>query len=171
MKKLFFYGMNLILAITVSCSQPQKRKKIRHYDQKTNQDFESIEKTTSHAIERYRRMRQNNWSSYTRKRPKKPTKRKRAYRRKTTTTYTRRRTARPRSPTPPLSPAQQREIKIQTEQYSTFFCLKRRKSRKFSNQANCNSYTQNIIHNCKNKSGNQYTKATSRCVKRALRVK
>ena len=69
---------------------------------------------------------------------------------------------------PPLSPEQQRELEIQTEQYTTYFCMKYRKNKRFANPEHCKNRTQRIVTKCKAHTEGEYGRQTPGCVKRGL---
>ena len=104
-------------------------------------------------FEHYRQMRKNNWKAYLRagkltgKSYPKTRKKKR-----------------------PLTKKQKEEIRARIAQYSAYFCFKKRKVKKFSQESACNAYTQEIIRSCKEHSDEEYSKHTPYCIKKAFGI-
>ncbi len=158
MKKFSLGGIYLACFLGLaSCTRPEPKRQIAA--KRANLKRHSLGPGVSRdALERYRQMRRKNWASYTSKRP-----RRRYYQSG----------LRPKAQNlenaPPLSPEQQKVLKIQTEQYALYFCMKHRKNKHFAKQNSCQQYTQRVISHCTTRTEGQYGHFTPHCVKNALR--
>ncbi len=159
MKTFFFWIIcSIFFLYHASCAGPKRRPKRKPTSKITKKISRPIAPSVSrNAIEHYRQMRLNNWANYTKKRPI----------RKYYPSNERIR-KRPLNDSIPLSPERQKELEIQTEQYTTYFCMKHRRNRRFANPKHCKNHTQRVVSKCKARTEGEYGRRTPGCVKRGL---
>lgn len=154
------YFVLCILLVLAGCSSSPKSRSSK-YSMDTEKVFESIEK--QQAVEKYRRMRQKDWNTYIKsKRQKtapKPTPPSRR-------TYVQRRKQRPN-----LSEEQVRELRVEIDQNLSYYCMKNRKDKRFSSEADCQAYAQNTLAECEQTIGRPLHRGLLKCVKQRLRLR
>jgi hypothetical protein len=176
MKLILFLILSLVL---VSCSSSlggRKKNKVkrrkRQYSKTTEDQFSRIEKNENQALSYYQRLRWNNWNKY-----KKATRTKqRNIRKRPTRSYSRpvKKMGPPPAPRKHVakrsySPDKSKELYIEIKQNMSFYCMEKRKSRKFSNSQDCNAYTQNALSQCEDAHPVISDRSLYRCVKRKLK--
>src|SRR5690606_27827577 len=77
-------------------------------------------------------------------------------------------------PTPrpiPVMTAEQREaVEREVGQNLAYFCMLNRKDSRFSDEADCHAYTQNVLHECRSKIDENEGRKLVSCVKSNLKL-
>ena len=151
----------LLTFILFSCAQSEKSSKTS-YSRSTLKSFDEIERLE--AIERYKKLRSRDWKNY------KKTKRYKKFRPKK---YVKRRvnkpTPKPVRKKPVLSKSQKEELERELNQNMAYYCMMKRKDKRFSNEADCHAFVENNYFECKRNNGIDISKNLVRCVKKKLR--
>ena len=163
----------LPFVVLFSCANIKPKNSPKAYSQATQDEFSSIEQDRQKALERYRQMRWKNWDHYSGKKTISK-KRRNSHTRKTPVKVYRPKVKKVKKPkTKPQRPVLAQniieEMNIEIRQNLSFFCMKNRKSSRFSNEADCSAYTQNILSNCKKSHWPPRDRGIVRCVKNRLR--
>ncbi len=156
----------LLFSFLSSCThiQPVQHKT---YSKEVEDEFKDIEYDQKRVLNYYRSLREKNWEEYkqgqsknkryqTPKRSRKPRKQKVQVRKVTPSK-------------PPLSPEKVEELNIEIHQNLSYFCMKNRKTKKFSDKEECNTFTQNIFNECKEKYPVYRDRSAINCVKKKLK--
>lgn len=151
------------LLILVSCASPEPKEIQPHYSNATEQTFDEIEKTR--VLDYYRQLR-------ARGNPDLPSTRPTVIRPKP---YQERTTRRPRptatpKPVPTLSIEQREAIEREVSQNLSYFCMLNRKDSRFSDEADCTAYTQDVLYDCRKKVVDDNLRNLVRCVKNELNL-
>ncbi|MBC97175.1 MAG: hypothetical protein CME63_05460 [Halobacteriovoraceae bacterium] len=166
---LTFYISLITLFISASCatSRPPKTKKT--YSSEVEQEFKDIEYDQKRVLNYYRTLREKNWDEYKKGQNTKRRRPRRYQRPKRRSQPQRSKTVRKVVPEKPaLSDARVEELNIEIQQNLDYFCMKNRKSSRFSNQQDCKSYTENIFDQCKQQHPVYRDRSPVQCVKNRL---
>ncbi len=166
----------IALFLVLSCAKPpvKKIRKVRkQYHQEVEDDFSKIENDERDILEHYRRLRSQNWKNYKQRNSRLKYKRTKTYRPKT---HRPKRVVKKVEPvvTPepqrvPLAPEQIEELKIEAQQHMNYFCMQKRKSKRFKGEEDCLAFTQDIYSRCQAKNPIHYDRSLVKCVKSQLR--
>lgn len=139
------------------------------------------ERARRKQAEYYRKLREKNWNDYLKSGKKidkgdyvkwwKRTKKQQAM---NTSSPKRVHLYEPDIPAPAPTPApkpgwESKEVRIQSNQMLSYYCMKHRKDDRFDDEGSCQNFTQDVLSNCQNK--HQETPSTNfvRCIKSGLR--
>lgn len=166
-------------ALFTSCAQMQKKpvkKGPKVYGQEVEDEFRSIEtgaNSQAEVLEYYRRLRQENWNDY-----KKGSgdsyawKKNRRLQRivpKSAPAPSKKLAPIPARTPKPLAASIVKEMKIEISQYMSYFCMEKRKSSRFSDNADCSAYTENILRECEGKYPIISDRSLVKCVQARLK--
>tara|TARA_R110000868_G_scaffold269233_2_gene528617 strand:+ start:23952 stop:24422 length:471 start_codon:yes stop_codon:yes gene_type:complete len=148
------------LFLLVSCSTTEQPKVDPSYSDATEKTFDEIERTR--VLDYYRQLRERGNPDIRRSRP--TVVRPKAYKER-----------RPRvKPTPrpkPVMSAEEREaVEREISQNLSYFCMLNRKDSRFSDEADCTAYTQNVLHECRQRTDENDGKRLVGCVKSNLKL-
>lgn len=149
------------LILTVSCATSENKKEAPTYSSSTEQTFEEIER--GRALDYYRQLRQR--GNPARHAPARPSTIK-------PKPYVQRRerpVATPR-PVPQMTAEQKEAIETEIGQNLSYFCMLNRKDSRFSDEAECHAYTQNILHDCRARVDENEGRKLVGCVKSNLKL-
>ena len=157
----------LISLVLLSCANTGKKSPKKTYSADVEKSFDEIERDK--AIELYKKLRWNNWKKIQRKR--KALKPRSTVRRKKTKYYRpKKKVVRKKPSRPPLGEEKVKELQIEISQNMSFFCMAKRKDRRFKNENECHAFTQNVLDSCQDKVGQPWVdRKIISCVKRSLR--
>ena len=142
------------------CATNEVQKTQPSYSNSTEETFEEIER--ARALDYYRQLRERgNPSRYAPARPAqvrpKP--------------YVERTKPKPVPTRPPeMTPEQKEAVAMEIGQNLSYFCMINRKDSRFSDEAECHAYTQNVYHNCRNEIDENEGRKLVRCVKNKLNL-
>lgn len=172
----------LPLLFLTSCAGIKKKKVTapKTYGADVEQEFSNIENDQKRVLEYYRTLRAKNWEAY--KRSDEAVRRyNRNYSKKKKKSFSRyqkpkkaprittKKLAAPK-PVPVALPDKTiEEMKIEIRQHQSYYCMKNRKSSRFSSEADCSAYTENVSNDCKKKYPIISDRSLINCVKRGLR--
>jgi hypothetical protein len=179
----FYSLLFTLLLLGFSCAKaPVKkvRKTKKSYDQGVEDEFSKIENDQRDVLEYYRRLRSQNWDNYKRKYNRND---KKKYKKNTSP---RAKVYRPQDyNTPPkvsapepkrkalpqrrsLPQGQIEEMKIEVRQHMDYFCMQMRKSKRFSDTADCLAFTEDIYNTCMAKYPVLYDRSPVKCIRGKL---
>jgi hypothetical protein len=158
------------LLISSSCSHQHKAKRPLEtdYSSDVEKEFSLIEMEQQQALEYYRKLRGKNWTKY-----KEGTQKK--YRRFVPKNHQskKKQQSKPKPAPivkkPMMTEDQIKEFEIEIGQNLSYFCMSKRKDRRFSAEADCQAFTQNALDQCEEKVGEQYDRRVLKCLKKKLR--
>ncbi len=148
------------LLLLVSCSSAEKPKVDPSYSDATESAFDEIERTR--VLDYYRQLRAKG-------NPDLPSTRPRVVRPKRYEEPRPRVRATPR-PKPVLSAEQKEAMERELSQNLSYFCMLNRKDSRFSDEADCTAYSQNVLHDCRQRIDENDAKKLIRCVKSELKL-
>lgn len=162
-----FFTYLIISALFLSCANTGKKISKKTYSAEVENSFENIEREK--AIELYKKLRWENWKKIQRKR--KALKPRRTVRRKKTGYYRpKKKVVRKKRTKPALAKEQVKELQIEISQNMSFFCMAKRKDRRFKNENECHAFTQNVLDKCQDKVQQPWVdRKIIGCVKRRLK--
>lgn len=171
--KIFF--SLIILTAICSCSNltksksNKKYKTVDTYSDEVEREFSLIESEEASASRYYRELRRRDWDNYkkgsnTSSRyhkitPKKPTKRTK-----------KRVTQKIKKQTPTYTQEQIKEFQIEIGQNLSYYCMKNRKNKRFSNKEDCLAYTKDTLLKCEQRYQRQYGRVITKCLKKSLGI-
>ncbi|MCR9204201.1 MAG: hypothetical protein NXH75_06475 [Halobacteriovoraceae bacterium] len=177
---------NTLLVLTLlfftSCAGVKKKKPSgpKTYGADVEQEFSNIENDQKRVLEYYRTLRAKNWEAY-KKSDEMVRRYNRNYSKKKKKGYTRyqkpkkrppittKKLAAPKPEPVPLPEKAIEEMKIEIRQHQSYYCMKNRKSSRFSNDADCSAYTEDVSNDCKKKYPIISDRSLVNCVKKGLR--
>ncbi len=166
---LTFTYITLLFSFLTACSQGQiKMIEKKSYSQEVEREFEEIENDQKRVLNYYRTLREKNWEEYKNKGKEISNRRYRPIKRKVSPRVVKKQPTYTPPPKPELSPSQVEELNIEIHQNLSYFCMKNRKSAKFSDQSECQNFTQNIFNECKEKYPVYRDRSPVKCVKERL---
>lgn len=146
------------LLFLAACATDKPIKQEPTYSSATEQTFEEIER--ARALDYYRQLRE-------RGNPDQPgPARPRTIRPKP---YVERAKPTPR-PKPAMTAEQREAVEREVGQNLAYFCMLNRKDSRFSDEAECHAYTQNVLHNCRNQIDENEGRKLVACVKSNLKL-
>jgi len=154
----------------ISCStKPIHKKPKRRYSDEVEKEFQDIEYDRKRVLNYYRTLREKNWKEYKYKGNQISRRRYSPTRIKSKPTVVRIvPSPTPKPERPELSPEKVEEINIEIHQNLSYFCMKNRKSGKFSDHSTCLDFTQNIFNECKQKYPIYRDRSPISCIKNKL---
>ncbi len=159
------------LFFITSCSTNSvKMIEKKTYSSEVEQEFENIENDQKRVLNYYRTLREKNWEEYKEKGKQISRRRYTPPVRKAPVNMIKKetRTTAPEPTKPELNPSQIEELNIEIHQNLSYYCMKNRKSGKFSDQSECQSFTQNIFNECKEKFPVYRDRSPVNCIKEKL---
>lgn len=170
MNKRYFSLLTLLITLLlslISCSTKPVRNSKRQYSDEVEKEFQDIEYDRKRVLNYYRTLREKNWEEYKRKgsqisRRHPP---RRHQEKKPTIVLV---VPAPKPKKPELPPEKVEEMNIEIHQNLSYFCMKNRKSGKFSDASECQEFTQNIFNECKEKYPIYRDRSPINCVKSKL---
>lgn len=169
--KVFF---SLVTLLTVSsCSHFSKNKVRKHYKQEktysdeVEREFSLIESEQASASRYYQELRQRDWENY-----KKGSGASSRYYKISpkSTPKTRSKKKAIKKIAPIYTDEQIKEFQIEIGQNLSYYCMKNRKSKKFSNKEDCLAFTKNTLLKCEEKYSRQYGRVITKCLKKSLGI-
>lgn len=152
---IWFATSSLLL---VGCATNSPAPQAPTYSDSTEQTFEEIER--ARALDYYRQLRERGNPS--RHAPARPTTVK-------PKPYVERAKPKP-TPKPELTAEQREAMEREIGQNLSYFCMLNRKDSRFSDEAQCHAYTQNIYYECRAKIDENEARKLVNCVKSELRL-
>lgn len=163
-----FY-ITLLFSSFSSCSSgPIKMVERKTYSREVEKEFEEIENDQKRVLNYYRTLRERNWEEYKKKGKQISRSRYRSRKRKGQKRIVEKEAAPSKPVKPELSASQVEELNIEIHQNLSYFCMKNRKSGKFSDRSECQNFTQNIFNECKEKFPVYRDRSPVKCVKEKL---
>jgi hypothetical protein len=167
----------VLLLLAISCAKApieKARKRKRSYDQGVEDEFSKIENDQRDVLDYYRRLRSQNWENYKnkynrpvpRRRAPKPAPIKRVYKPKSYPVQEPEPTPEPERIS--LPDDQIEEMKIEARQHMDYFCMEKRKSKRFSDTADCLAFTEDTYRNCMVKFPVLYDRSLVKCIRSKL---
>lgn len=138
--------MPFFLLITLAaCSSTEKKttQKSTQYSSQTESEFSRIESNEAQILERYRKMREQNWDRYVR--PNNGSSSAAEYAR--TRPVYKEPPPQPK-PKPDLSEEQIRNIQVEIGQRKSIFCMKQKTLNRFDNESDCTTYVEDSYSRC-----------------------
>jgi hypothetical protein len=143
MKAILFRAFLFSLFLSVlGCAQNVVPISPPSYSVETERSFEEIER--AELMEKYRKMRQQDWSNYTNG----TNTRAREYAKQVIQRGRKKAATKSRPSRPPLSDEQLRDLEIEVEQRVTYYCMKKRNDPRFKTEEACLEYAMNTRGDC-----------------------
>ncbi len=73
-------------------------------------------------------------------------------------------------PKPELSPEAKEALERELGQNLSYFCMLNRKDPRFSDEAECHAYAQNVLHDCRQREEGEISRKLVTCIKRELKL-
>lgn len=180
MKNLNLFLFALFLGTSCATKKPIAPAP-KTYGADVEQEFNNIENDRRRVLEYYRTLRAKNWEAYksnddavrrynqniSRKKDQGYTRYQKP--KSSPTAITPKKLAAPKPEPVPLPNNVIEEMKIEIRQHQSYYCMKNRKSSRFSNDADCSAYTENVSNECEKKYPIISDRSLVNCVKNGLR--
>jgi hypothetical protein len=167
--KVYVSLITFILITGCSSLTKSKEKKVKSnqskYSEDVEREFSLIETEQASASRYYRELRQRDWENY-----KKGSNTTSRYHKIKPKNVKKRVVKRVLKKKPSYTPDQIREFQIEIGQNLSYYCMKNRKNKRFTNKEDCIAYTKDTLHKCEAKHSRQYGQVITKCLKNSLSI-